>query len=63
MLVFFIPEFLDVLRFQTTLPGGYRGLFKLLPTTELLYELRIIALALELLQCPVYLVAVVNNHS
>ena len=63
MSVFFVPESLDVLRFQTTLPGSYRGLFILLPATELLYKLRIIALALELLQCPVYLVSFIYDYS
>lgn len=63
MLFFFIAETLDIHSFQTLLAGRHGRFLKLSPLTQLLYELRVIALALELLQSPIYLVSFVNDYS
>jgi len=63
MLVFLIAEPLYVLRLQSLSPGDHRGLAEFLPVPQFLHQFRVVALALELLQCPVYLVAVINNYS
>lgn len=54
-----VTQPLDVLRLEPLLSRGDRGLFIFLPLTQLRYQLRVVALALELLQGAVYLVTVV----
>ena len=58
-----IAKFLDVLRLESFFSGSHRGLFKLFPATQLLYQLRVIHLALELLQGPVDFVSFIYNYS
>ena len=53
-----VTQPLDVLRLEPLLPRGDRGLLILLPLTQFLHELRVVALALELLQGTVYLITV-----
>lgn len=59
MLFFLIPETLDIFSLETLPAGLYGRLLKLLAGTQLLYEFRVVDLALELLQCPLNLISVV----
>ena len=49
MLFFLVPETLDMFSLETLPAGLYGRLLKLLACTQLLYEFRVVDLALELL--------------
>jgi hypothetical protein len=59
MLFFLIPETLDIFSLEMLPAGLYGRLLKLLAGTQLLYEFRVVDLALELLQCLINLISVV----
>ena len=59
LLILLVTQPLDVLRLEPLLPRGDRGLLILLPLAQLWHKLRVVALALELLQGAVYLITVI----
>lgn len=58
-----IAEPLYVLRLKPLSPGYLRGLVEFFPVTQFLYQLRVVALVLELLQGPFYLVSFIYYNS